>query len=1565
MESDSLVGSLRSCQKKIPDVILLDYDLFVRGEQRAIRDSSQQILEEKTQEFLSQLEAEFSNTDIPVIALLEQENETIADRLIEQGVQDYLIQENLTADLLCRTVRNAIKQGHLQRQIAQLRTEIKKPFVTLAESSPVGIYRTDVNGKCTYVNQHWCELTGLTAAEVVGEGWDSVLHPDDRDRIATEWYESVVKGTTFKTECRFQTPNGITNWIVAQAVAEIDASGTITGYIGTIVDINKRKRLEEELQEREARLNAFFSSAPVGMMILDQNLQFLQVNEQLATIDNMTAEAYIGKTLWDISPEIARQITPLHEQVLETAKPILNQEVSVEILNQPGVKRTWIVSYFPIEKNASDRPSGVGGVVIEITDRKQAEEALRQSEKKHRALLKALPDLIMRINRAGIYLDFIATKTFKVLGKKEDFIGTHIRESLPHSLVEQRIAAIDTALQTGTIQIYEQELEVEGKIQTEEVRVVACGENETLLVVRDISARKEAEKKIRKSEAALAEAQRIAHIGNWEFDVEKQKITWSEELFRIYDWQTDRLEPTFAEHIQKIVHPEDREYFVQTVQRALLTGEPYLMEFKALRSDGSIRIIEGRGEATLNSQGQVIRLFGTAMDITQRKQAELALQSLVEVTASVTGEAFFPVLVEQIAIALNVTSVIVSEKSGDRLETLAIYSDRQLQPNFCRDIIGTPCEMVLQRGKYYWQENLNQIDFDFIPLESKSYLGTALRSTSGEIIGVLSVLDRQPIVNAERAEILLQIFASRASAELERQQATEALLQLNQELEIIVEQRTAALQQSQEELSTIFSLAAVGIVQIDAITFRFLKVNQKFCNTLGYTEAELTAKVVTEITHPEDIAETLSCMQQVCTGKINEFFVEKRYIRKDSSLLYAHANVSIVRRPDGTPEYYIAIIKDISDRKQAELALRESEERFRTLFEATPNPIQGFDKERRVIFWNRASEELYGYTCAEAMGQRVEELIIPKQMWAEMIPVIDAWIADIADPLPHGELQLQNKKGELVEVYSNHLTLKNLNGESEMYCLDMDLRDRKLLEQELRQMNAVLERRVEERTIDLQKAMETAEAANRAKSIFLANMSHELRTPLNAILGFTQLMSRDRTLKPENQEQLSIINRSGTHLLNLINDILEMSKIEAECTTINLTRFDLQDLLYTVKQMFQLRAEHKGLKLICHYPPELPNYIETDEGKLRQILINLLGNAIKFTQTGKITLQVQCQDSKARNQNGKSRPISPSSHLRLKFEVKDTGPGIDPNELHRLFEPFVQLKNPKLSQEGTGLGLAISYQFVRLLGGELQVFSTLGKGATFRFEIPVTLVSAADTVTKLGEKRAIALAPNQPSYRILIVEDDWASRQLLLNILQIFGFQVKAVVNGQEAVTVWQKWQPHLIWMDIRMPIMDGYEATRQIRAIEKSQLVNSIQPTKIIALTAGVFEENRDRVIAAGCDDFIPKPLHESNLLDKLIEHLGVHFIYEEIFPRGRWNNNPKTTALKLEPSVLQVMPPEWLFQFYQAIIHLNSTNMLKLVAQIPPEHQALAEALREKINNFDFEQLMVLFQSATKLIK
>jgi signal transduction histidine kinase len=353
--------------------------------------------------------------------------------------------------------------------------------------------------------------------------------------------------------------------------------------------------------------------------------------------------------------------------------------------------------------------------------------------------------------------------------------------------------------------------------------------------------------------------------------------------------------------------------------------------------------------------------------------------------------------------------------------------------------------------------------------------------------------------------------------------------------------------------------------------------------------------------------------------------------------------------------------------------------------------------------------------------------------------------------------------------------------------------------QSLRVAAQRLELEVDNRTRELKTARDAADSANRAKSSFLANMSHELRTPLNAILGFANLLREDGVSEKQRAD-LNIIHRSGEHLLGLINDVLDIAKIEAGREKLEIAPCDLRELIRDVTGMALIRAVEKNLELSVIHSPDFPEFVETDAKKLRQMLINLLGNAVKHTERGMVTLNLNAQSG------------ADSEHVLLSFEVHDTGIGIAPEDQERILEPFVQV-GTTLRQKGTGLGLAITRQFAVLLGGSIEVSSAPGEGSLFRLKIPAKRAEPVIADSAAAEREYV-LSADQQEYRILVVDDALENRQLLERLLQHAGFQVRVAEDGEQAIDIFQAWRPQFIWMDLRMPGMDGAEATRRIRAL-------------------------------------------------------------------------------------------------------------------------------------------------------
>jgi len=553
--------------------------------------------------------------------------------------------------------------------------------------------------------------------------------------------------------------------------------------------------------------------------------------------------------------------------------------------------------------------------------------------------------------------------------------------------------------------------------------------------------------------------------------------------------------------------------------------------------------------------------------------------------------------------------------------------------------------------------------------------------------------------------------------------------------------------------------------------------------------------------------------------------------------------------------------------------MRQSEEQFRAIAESTSMAMLVSNISNGVISYaNTSAGTMLHRESQDLIQQSITDLFYLESEWNQLQQQF-LQTQSVRDY----EIRLCKANREPIWVLAS-LHLLWLKGEQVLLSTFYDitllknteiaLRDS---EAKLREQASLLEHRVEERTRDLQQAKEAAEAASRSKAAFLANMSHELRTPLNAILGFAQLMLYDQELNAQHQSDLQTICNSGNHLLTMINDILEMSKLEAGSVMLKAKECNFYDIVDTARDMLSLKAQEKELLLDFKIDPDVPTYIYIDEGKLRQVLINLIGNAIKFTNTGHIYVRVFPETVNA--EDGDSS--EPNQYLY--FEVEDTGLGISEAEQKTLFQPFVQTASGRRSQEGTGLGLSISHNYVKLMGGDMSVTSKLGEGSTFRFHIPLKSLDLFDEeLTTKSSNRVIGIE-GSPSYRILIAEDIRLNRQLLNRILSPLGFEVREVSNGQDAIALWQDWSPHLIWMDVRMPILNGHEAASAIRELEARRKVPASQKVRIIALTANLVDLREEDLYLHGFDGLIAKPFTEDKIFAKMAEYLNLKYIYSQ----------------------------------------------------------------------------------------
>ncbi len=612
-----------------------------------------------------------------------------------------------------------------------------------------------------------------------------------------------------------------------------------------------------------------------------------------------------------------------------------------------------------------------------------------------------------------------------------------------------------------------------------------------------------------------------------------------------------------------------------------------------------------------------------------------------------------------------------------------------------------------------------------------------------------------------------------------------------------------ALRESEERFHRIFDHSNDAIFVIDPARDQILDVNSRACSMLGYSRAELLSMPVSAV-HPKEMPRLRAFAQSVFeqgSGRTDELTC----LTKAGQVLLSEISASVIDLNGKT--CMIALVRDITHRKQAEEALV----RLASFPEHNPNPVIETDLRGKVTYLNPLAKEQF-----------------PDLETAGLQHPMLKGLASIVIELKAG------RNGSVVReievggsIYDQNITYVSESDIVRIFAHDITERKR---------------------------AEEAAEAASRAKSEFLANMSHELRTPLNGILGYAQILKRDKSLTDSQKNGVDIIQRSGEHLLTLINDTLDLSKIEAQKLDLEPSDFHLPEFLKNIADIHRIRAEQKGLSFVYEPLTPLPTGVRGDERRLRQVLINLLGNAVKFTEDGGVAFRVGYEDRS-------------SESASIRFEVEDTGVGIAPEKLDEIFAPFQQVSGHRKQVEGTGLGLAISQKLVHLMGGELQVNSTPGEGSVFRVVLDLPEVP--------GWKEAAPKVERTPTgfkggpKKVLVVDDKEANRSVLVHMLSPLGFEVVEASDGREGLEKAAGIRPDLILMDLVMPVMDGFEATRRIRrSAELKEVV-------VIALSASVFEHSRRESIDAGCNDFIPKPVRAENLLEKVGAHLGLEWIY------------------------------------------------------------------------------------------
>ncbi|TAL16651.1 PAS domain S-box protein [bacterium] len=988
-----------------------------------------------------------------------------------------------------------------------------------------------------------------------------------------------------------------------------------------------------------------------------------------------------------------------------------------------------------------------------------------------------------------------------------------------------------------------------------------------------------------------------------------------------------------------VILPEDREDVWNEVQKALSLKRKFELTYRIRTADGEIKWVRETGQGIFDREGKVISLEGICSDVTERRKINDTLRFIAMCGNGGEEENFLASLVKYLCETLGVECAFVHEliPESERARTVSIFNDGRTAENFEYALAGTPNEIALGMPSCTYPKGLRLMfpqDVLINKMGAKSYAAVSLLNSAGKPFGLVGVMGKAPIKKPELVESILKIVAVKVAQELEHRQNSIELKKYQEHLEQLVDERTHKLAMALES-------GHFDIWAWDGETDTFYTTQGADLRTKGIEVDRFgktkTARFYAKV-HPDDLPTVRENSVNAIEGKADSWNNEFRYFGEGRGWFWVSTMGQVIERgPDGRAKKAIGLISDISGRKRTETVLKEQTESLNAIFDSSPLVMMLLKEDGSVENVNQVGayltdekkENLIGRQPGDVLGcvEVADGKLCGTNNRCGCCALRKSFTESLGNKasFDKNEISLSLVRDGGVEEREFLMTSAYINlsgGERVLVSLD-DITEQKKMEK------AILE------------AREVAESANKAKSTFLAKMSHEIRTPMNAILGYSQLMQKLPAMSETGINYSRIISQSGEHLLSLINDILEMSKIEAGYVTTVPEAFSFTALIDEIETVFSFRTKEKGLSLIVKKAENLPETLISDQKKIRQVLVNILGNSLKFTQQGHIEVNVGFKNL----EGGK---------VEIMVDISDTGAGISKDEIGKVFSPFEQTKSGS-DKGGTGLGMSISRQYALMLDGDLTIESEESAGTTVHFTFK------AETVEKQAspnpEAPALMKAPGVKKSRydlkILVADDLEMNRHLLSKILERAGFTVKTAEDGPAAIDVFRSWKPDVILMDRRMPEMDGLEAAAKIRALPGGKAV------RIILVTASDREEGGKEYLEARIDGFIGKPFTRDEIIkeiERLLPSLPDYSSEEVSLP----TQAPQRDFFKEASSL-----PESLVERLKEHIEIgDATAFISLVEKdIRPVNPGLGDYLLRLVGRYDYSKIMSLFSPKESL--